>query len=651
MWTILILSLLSLAAALPVAGPRRASHWAGREDSALVQIVEPEHVLPTPKRPPGGSEQLDFLQTGSAVDLEGTLADSPSAEASEGEGSGNISNASNLSNLSSPGAESLDGLEEVGDALAKNVTDAVDEDLELEQSQFDLGLELNSSVDSEEPEEIPDVELGLEMNSSVTNQTTSGNGSLAPNDTLAPLLRDGHASPSDIAAYQAVLRVLADEDQHIDAAWRRADALLKEVAQGETEVAQDEKVQATHEKHPNSFVDAEFPEQEFGAQVGGLATTSIQPDEALAKWWVPPEAMKMSELEDEPPDADDEEAVAVTSTTPGAPLMLQQRRLRVTEVGSASQYRLLAMSAGVLAAGLVLAGMLLSQSGDSCAAPELPCVSALTSETPAVCIARQRAEALPASGAQDVTRLLPSSTGYDCAFAKPTSSKCLVRLEARVVGVAPGSGENLVAPLSKKQCVVYSSAVSRPVHEAMRPIAAAFSQGAVDFVVSLLGAERGREVFVEVSGEDVSLFDLCEGRLMQRCEYRDAPSHWQDFVVAHRAPGIDDRNSKGCLGEHPDACLEFQECALCVGAHVTLLGELQRDARGRLSLVPRQSSARRKDRWRTSWEQSGCPKDDAALRALHLRERVDVSDDPTLLSTAPSAPCSRRDLDEKSLDI
>merc|ERR1719335_1797475 len=87
-----------------------------------------------------------------------------------------------------------------------------------------------------------------------------------------------------------------------------------------------------------------------------------------------------------------------------------------------------------------------------------------------------------------------------------------------------------------------------------------------------------------------------------------------------------------------DQQLEFQECALLVGAHVTLVGELHRNTGGDFKLVPgqqQQQQCRRppNELWRTSWECSMVELDSKQPQqhgATSIK-KIMVSDNPLLL--------------------
>lgn len=284
---------------------------------------------------------------------------------------------------------------------------------------------------------------------------------------------------------------------------------------------------------------------------------------------------------------------------------------------------------------------------------------------------RKYIERLPVCRAPDIERRLPARSGYDCTFSKPLSSKQLVRLEGYVE--QPLSGSLLTAPLTQRTCVLYTSVASRQVLDGLHPVPEAFACASVNFFVSIAGAPN---VHVEVRGKDVSLFDMCDGCFAVERSEDHVPEGWQDFISAHRtAPHLSLRPRQAL--DCNRGTLEFQESTLRVGALVSLVGELHRDADGTLALrpwagdagTPSGGAARgfagafgaKRELWRTSWEAACQPahvdSDDEALDpkrpgaaarppAEPRFEKVLVSDDRRLFTGAGDAgafevPCSR----------
>jgi len=231
---------------------------------------------------------------------------------------------------------------------------------------------------------------------------------------------------------------------------------------------------------------------------------------------------------------------------------------------------------------------------------------------------------------EELQRQLPEKP-MDCAFSRPWSSKTAVRLEARVEGITTGFAPGVLqAPLSQRDCVVYSSAVSQQTHDGMNPVSVAFEQNQINFELSLLDDPQTR---IEVRGEDVRLFDIEEGHCAKTETFDAAPNHWQVFAMRRRS------DSAGLVGMMPPAPrfgeepLHFQEYALLVGAQVTVVGELHRLPDGRLELQPPALSApvaaaKRNEPWRTSWERAGCNDE-----GEHFGHKVLVSDCASLLTS------------------
>lgn len=219
---------------------------------------------------------------------------------------------------------------------------------------------------------------------------------------------------------------------------------------------------------------------------------------------------------------------------------------------------------------------------------------------------RVQVERMQRCEAVEIERRLPSSGGYDCMFSKPASSGQLLRLEVRV----EPPPVPLTSPLTGSACVLYSAAVSRQVHGGVHPAPVAYNSCSIAFEVSLVGAP---EVRIALQGADVALFDMCAGRHVVRQPLAEAPDLWQDFVIMHRAAAPMAGLQASAM--HADSSiLEFQECALHVGAVATVVGELHRSAAGALSLRPlqldsagRAPGSSKRAAWRTSWEQIGCP--------------------------------------------
>eukprot|EP00930_Biecheleria_cincta_P033269 TRINITY_DN23033_c0_g1_i2.p1 TRINITY_DN23033_c0_g1~~TRINITY_DN23033_c0_g1_i2.p1 ORF type:complete len:444 (+),score=79.22 TRINITY_DN23033_c0_g1_i2:211-1542(+) len=265
---------------------------------------------------------------------------------------------------------------------------------------------------------------------------------------------------------------------------------------------------------------------------------------------------------------------------------------------------------------------------------------------------RQQVEALPrCTDEEELEQYLPSEHegGYDCALSRPLSSGVPLRLEAIVE--EPTEQSVLVSPLTGRSCVLYSAAVARQLHGGMHPVPLAFAAASQKVVLRVRGAQGLR---VELNGEDIFLFDMLQGRHSTHCKFADAPDHWQDFVLTHRAAALGGEFQPSSALRAEGEALEFQEYSLLVGARVTAVGELHRSSNGSLSLRPcsGEGAAVAAGLGRsnlTAWERRGTQACGAVLAAATLagssdacaKERpkqagmckVWVSDDPTLLSS------------------
>lgn len=261
-------------------------------------------------------------------------------------------------------------------------------------------------------------------------------------------------------------------------------------------------------------------------------------------------------------------------------------------------------------------------------------------------------EAMPRITAPQLDKLLPSQGGYDCIFSKPFCSKEPLRFHVQVVG--PVSGETLLtAPLTGRKCVLHSAAVCRELHEGMPAVPMAYLASNVDFVVALTDKP---EVRFTVKGSDVSLFDMKQGRRVERLTFAKAPDEWQDFILTHRsaAPAGADWPASSVLRADTTP-VEFQECALLVGSTITVVGELHRGTDGVLCLRPwhmedvdeklLSAAAARlvtaREPWRTSWEGSHAktpmvksPTKEIGNVPVLLTEKVLASDDEALMKQA-----------------
>lgn len=244
---------------------------------------------------------------------------------------------------------------------------------------------------------------------------------------------------------------------------------------------------------------------------------------------------------------------------------------------------------------------------------------------------RAQVTSLPLARGRDVEDMFQGKERYDCAIFQPFSPGVVVRLQGKVLA----GPQTLRAPLTRRSCVHFSASASAQRHDGIHQVPIAFHSVCADFTVALLDAAH---ITFKVCGQDIALFDMQKGNLYEEQRFADAPDHWQDFVLAHRAPSGDALASAALRTDLRK--LEFRQVALDVGAVVTCVGELRRGHDGALELVPWQSSSTKffapekkdesklslSDRWRTSWERD-LPSDSCDQQP----EKVLLSDDAGLL--------------------
>eukprot|EP00927_Polykrikos_kofoidii_P086529 TRINITY_DN9726_c0_g1_i1.p1 TRINITY_DN9726_c0_g1~~TRINITY_DN9726_c0_g1_i1.p1 ORF type:complete len:759 (-),score=161.84 TRINITY_DN9726_c0_g1_i1:161-2437(-) len=213
----------------------------------------------------------------------------------------------------------------------------------------------------------------------------------------------------------------------------------------------------------------------------------------------------------------------------------------------------------------------------------------------------QAVAALPVCSGEEVKAMCAKATSnaYDCAFVRPWTSKKPLRFQARVEGASLENSVLPCAPLSLRDCLVYSVSISERQPDGTKGACVASAGAGVDFFVSMLDAP---DVRIEVGGFDAVLFDNCGGRMAALGPLEQAPEHWRDFAERYR-------NDVEALSQPITSCgeeFEFEENALFVGSTVTLVGELQRRVDGRLVLQPWHDRTCQADNacepWRTSWE-------------------------------------------------
>lgn len=259
---------------------------------------------------------------------------------------------------------------------------------------------------------------------------------------------------------------------------------------------------------------------------------------------------------------------------------------------------------------------------------------------------RQWVRSLPVMTGDELQQLFPGHGGYDCLHVQPKAPAGAVRLEGRVVA---SSHNVLKAPLARRSCVLFSTSASTVRLDGVRAPPTAFYAMNSDFELELQGEHSSRgsaQAHIRIRGRDAALFDVTSGWRLERTVLADAPEHLQDFLHAHRAPGVD----------IPDTTevLDFTECSLAVGARVTCVGELRREPTGELCLWPLQSNVASPSTTGhiregvyggmsglTSWERTGCAPEQTSQSPRGSPAKVMITDDPALLMQPPSNMCSR----------
>merc|ERR1719343_254825 len=141
-----------------------------------------------------------------------------------------------------------------------------------------------------------------------------------------------------------------------------------------------------------------------------------------------------------------------------------------------------------------------------------------------------------------------------------------------------------MAPLSARQCVFYSASVSQNQHDGVHCMPLAYHSSCVDFGIEL-DVPNGEMVSVKASMREVSLFDMGSARFCHERTFGEAPDAWSGFVIAHLTAGHDSPSTMNS-SSFMNRTLEFRECALAVGATVTVVGEIVRGSNGHLELWP-----------------------------------------------------------------
>jgi len=243
---------------------------------------------------------------------------------------------------------------------------------------------------------------------------------------------------------------------------------------------------------------------------------------------------------------------------------------------------------------------------------------------------RAQVEALHVSKGHEIRELFHMKERYDCCHFQPLNPGKVLRLQGIV---KPGRLGQLVAPLSRRDCVHFSACASTKRHDGIHAIPVAFHSMCVDFTITLLDAP---EIQIAVCGHDVALFESDKkGMTQDQRRFQDSPDHWQDFILTHRADP-----SQTCAALRSEtSLLEFREVALLTGAIVTCVGELRQGPDGMLRLFPCGEVGAEGvagdvhpgifgERWRTSWERPEAV-------SMKAPEKVLISDDKRLLRQSP----------------
>lgn len=180
-------------------------------------------------------------------------------------------------------------------------------------------------------------------------------------------------------------------------------------------------------------------------------------------------------------------------------------------------------------------------------------------------VEEQTPQSVPTLTALEVQQLLPAFSGYDCALSKPKSLGRPFRLRARIYGPS-ANVEPIMAPMTEEACVLCTTKVQL-VGEATVILERSES---VDFFANLEGAP---DLQVMVNAKDVR---TCMKSQSLRSTFESVPKKLQELVEAEA----------GAKGLSPETSLVIQEDILRVGDMVTLVGDLHRDAAGRLTIWP-----------------------------------------------------------------
>lgn len=183
-------------------------------------------------------------------------------------------------------------------------------------------------------------------------------------------------------------------------------------------------------------------------------------------------------------------------------------------------------------------------------------------------VEEQTPQSVPTLNALEVQQLLPAFSGYDCALSKPKSLGRPFRLRARIYGPSDNV-EPILAPMTEEACVLCTTKVQL-IGEAREATVILERSESVDFLANLEGAP---DLQVMVNAKDVR---TCMKSQSLQSTFESVPKKLQELVEAEA----------GAKGWSPETPLVIQEDLLRVGDMVTLVGDLHRDAAGRLTIWP-----------------------------------------------------------------
>eukprot|EP00931_Biecheleriopsis_adriatica_P004206 TRINITY_DN105910_c0_g1_i1.p1 TRINITY_DN105910_c0_g1~~TRINITY_DN105910_c0_g1_i1.p1 ORF type:complete len:450 (-),score=75.62 TRINITY_DN105910_c0_g1_i1:34-1383(-) len=227
--------------------------------------------------------------------------------------------------------------------------------------------------------------------------------------------------------------------------------------------------------------------------------------------------------------------------------------------------------------GIIIGGL-------SLLAAAVVCVACLCRRhRPAASRLCQEVEKIRVSRGADLQSMFKLSSAVD-GPCQPLRPGILTRVEGRVV-TDQSAGGSLAAPFSGSECVYYSASVSQQRHDSIHQPPLAFHSSDRDFVIEVKDAPHVR---INVSGSDVALFSMKRGLREWQQAFAEAPKSWCSFVLEHLVPSTDaSMHFKKCIDLGSDGvALEFRECALLADSSITCVGEVFRDERGNLQLVP-----------------------------------------------------------------